>query len=204
MGMNFSPMYQPVSTKTIKADGDLNINPYDLLATDVKCDTVEATEFVGGVGNFTNIYANNVSKNTIPLYKIVLSSSPVDIIDMGTTTSINNNQNNIIKTVNVSPNTTYNLLLYMSDLHGCIGDIDPNSLQFVLYKYGGTSVRVYNNTIDLSVPNDGITLSYTDFKSIVNEQTYVSTGTYGGSTTTFGFGVKNISGANSYVRFTTI
>ena len=54
MGMNFSPMYQPVSTKTIKADGDLNINPYDLLATDVKCDTVEATEFVGGVGNFSS------------------------------------------------------------------------------------------------------------------------------------------------------
>ena len=55
MGMNFSPMYQPVSTKTIKSDGDLNINPYDLLATDVKCDTVEATEFVGGVGNFSKV-----------------------------------------------------------------------------------------------------------------------------------------------------
>ena len=40
MGMNFSPMYQPVSTKTIKADGDLDVNPYDLLATDIKCDTV--------------------------------------------------------------------------------------------------------------------------------------------------------------------
>lgn len=52
MGMNFSPMYQPTSTKTINVDGDLNLNPYDLLATDVKCDTVEATEFVGGVGNF--------------------------------------------------------------------------------------------------------------------------------------------------------
>ena len=48
-------MYQPVSTKTIKADGDLNINPYDLLATDVKCDTVEATEFVCGVGNFESV-----------------------------------------------------------------------------------------------------------------------------------------------------
>lgn len=60
MGMNFSPMYQPVSTKTIKADGDLNINPYDLLATDVKCDTVEASEFVGGVGNFTAVYGNRI------------------------------------------------------------------------------------------------------------------------------------------------
>ena len=63
MGMNFSPMYQPVSTKTIKADGDLNINPYDLLATDVKCDTVEATEFVGGVGNFTTTVINNATIN---------------------------------------------------------------------------------------------------------------------------------------------
>lgn len=61
MGMQFSPMYQPVSTKTIKADGDLNVNPYDLLATDVKCDTVEADEFVGGVGNFTSgLFSNGV------------------------------------------------------------------------------------------------------------------------------------------------
>ena len=60
MGMNFSPMYQPVSTKTIKADGDLNVNPYDLLATDVKCDTVEASEFVGGVGNFTSLTRANI------------------------------------------------------------------------------------------------------------------------------------------------
>ena len=55
MGMNFSPMYQPVSTKTIKADGDLNIDPYDLIAVDGKFDTVEADEFVGGVGNFSGL-----------------------------------------------------------------------------------------------------------------------------------------------------
>lgn len=54
MGMNFSPMYQPVSTKTIKADGDLDVNPYDVLAVDGKFDTLEADEFVGGVGNFTS------------------------------------------------------------------------------------------------------------------------------------------------------
>lgn len=59
MGMQFSPMYQPVTTKTIKADGDLNVNPYDLLATDVKCDTVEADEFVGGVGNFSSLVLEN-------------------------------------------------------------------------------------------------------------------------------------------------
>ena len=54
MGMNFSPMYQPVSTKTIKADGDLNVSPYDVEAYDGRFDTVEADEFVGGVGNFSS------------------------------------------------------------------------------------------------------------------------------------------------------
>ena len=78
MGMNFSPMYQPVSTKTIKADGDLNINPYDLLATDVKCDTVEATEFVGGVASMSSLnlplvedgglFSTEISGNTVTLY----------------------------------------------------------------------------------------------------------------------------------------
>ena len=70
MGMNFSPMYQPVSTKTIKADGDLNINPYDLLATDVKCDTVEATEFVGGVGNFSSMVMPTLSYSGYVDYNI--------------------------------------------------------------------------------------------------------------------------------------
>ena len=68
MGMNFSPMYQPVSTKTIKADGDLNVNPYDLLATDVKCDTVEADEFVGGVGNFSSMVMPTLSYEGFTTY----------------------------------------------------------------------------------------------------------------------------------------
>lgn len=55
MGMSFSPMYQPVTSSTIKADGDMDISPYDLLCTDVYADTVEATEFVGGVGNFESV-----------------------------------------------------------------------------------------------------------------------------------------------------
>lgn len=78
MGMNFSPMYQPVSTKTIKADGDLNINPYDLLATDVKCDTVEATEFVGGVGNFTRLTPVTMESLTLD-YTSLLNSAPNSI-----------------------------------------------------------------------------------------------------------------------------
>lgn len=65
MGMNFSPMYQPVSTKTIKADGDLNIDPYDLIAVDGKFDTVEADEFVGGVGNFSNTISSNFTYNGV-------------------------------------------------------------------------------------------------------------------------------------------
>ena len=72
MGMNFSPMYQPVSTKTIKADGDLNVNPYDLLATDVKCDTVEASEFVGGVGNFSSTISSSYIIN------LMISNEGVD------------------------------------------------------------------------------------------------------------------------------
>lgn len=55
MGMSFNPMYQPVTTTTIKADGDMDISPYDLQCTDVYADTVEATEFVGGVGNFSSL-----------------------------------------------------------------------------------------------------------------------------------------------------
>lgn len=55
MGMNFSPMYQPVSTKTIKADGDLDVSPYDVIGYDGHFDTVEADEFVGGVGNFSKV-----------------------------------------------------------------------------------------------------------------------------------------------------
>lgn len=83
MGMNFSPMYQPVSTKTIKADGDLNINPYDLLATDVKCDTVEATEFVGGVGNFSSVL---VGLNTTGgLFSTTLSTSGMPLFNSDNT-----------------------------------------------------------------------------------------------------------------------
>ena len=60
MGMSFNPMYQPVTTTTIKADGDMDISPYDLLCTDVYADTVEATEFVGGVGNFSSTITNTL------------------------------------------------------------------------------------------------------------------------------------------------
>ena len=60
MGMNFSPMYQPVSTNTIKADGDLNVSPYDVEAYDGRFDTVEADEFVGGVGNFSTVRGKRI------------------------------------------------------------------------------------------------------------------------------------------------
>lgn len=76
MGMQFSPMYQPVSTKTIKADGDLNVSPYDVIGYDGKFDTVEADEFVGGVGNFSTIYGNLISSaqlSTTPNGNVVAS-----------------------------------------------------------------------------------------------------------------------------------
>lgn len=65
MGMQFSPMYQPVSTKTIKADGDLDVSPYDITAYDGHFDTVEADEFVGGVGNFDSSIASSYVVNVI-------------------------------------------------------------------------------------------------------------------------------------------
>lgn len=64
MGMNFSPMYQPVSTKTIKADGDLDVSPYDVIAYDGNFDTVEADEFVGGVGNFSSTTVRGTLNDT--------------------------------------------------------------------------------------------------------------------------------------------
>lgn len=55
MGFNVTPLAQKARTKTLIADSDLNLGIYDLIATDVKGDTAEFDEFVGGVGNFSNV-----------------------------------------------------------------------------------------------------------------------------------------------------
>lgn len=68
MGMEFYPMYQPVTTVTIKADGNLNVNPYDVLATNVRCNTAVADEFVGPVGNFDHALCKYLAlKGTLTL-----------------------------------------------------------------------------------------------------------------------------------------
>lgn len=103
MGMNFSPMYQPVSTKTIKADGDLNVSPYDVEAYDGRFDTVEADEFIGGVGNFEHVVIDNdidIKKDyTITLldttYSINIASSMTIPLCVATYGSVINGSLNI-------------------------------------------------------------------------------------------------------------
>lgn len=55
MGMSYTGFGAPVTTKNLQANADLNLGNYDLIATDVKGDTAEFDEFIGGVGNFTNV-----------------------------------------------------------------------------------------------------------------------------------------------------
>ena len=55
MVFTVTPLAQKARTKTLIADSDLNLGNYDLIATDVRGDTAEFGEFVGGVGNFTNV-----------------------------------------------------------------------------------------------------------------------------------------------------
>lgn len=55
MGFTVTPLAQKARTATLIADSDLNLGNYDLIATDVRGDTAEFSEFVGGVGNFSNV-----------------------------------------------------------------------------------------------------------------------------------------------------
>ena len=52
MGFNVTALAQKARTQTLIVDSDLDMGQYDLIATDVKGDTAEFSEFVGGVGNF--------------------------------------------------------------------------------------------------------------------------------------------------------
>lgn len=55
MGFTVTPLAQKARTATLIPDSDLNLGNYDLIATDVKGDTAEFGEFIGGVGNFSNV-----------------------------------------------------------------------------------------------------------------------------------------------------
>ena len=52
MGFNVTALAQKARTQTLIVDSDLDMGQYDVIATDVKGDTAEFSEFVGGVGNF--------------------------------------------------------------------------------------------------------------------------------------------------------
>ena len=52
MGFNVTALAQKARTQTLIVDSDLDMGQYDIIATDVKGDTAEFSEFVGGVGNF--------------------------------------------------------------------------------------------------------------------------------------------------------
>lgn len=72
MGMNFSPMYQPITSSNLTVDGDLDLSPFDVIAYDGKYDTVEADEFTGGTGNFTSLTTRS---SLFPKYNICRISS---------------------------------------------------------------------------------------------------------------------------------
>lgn len=59
MGFNVTALAQKARTQTLIVDSDLDMGQYDVIATDVKGDTAEFSEFVGGVGNFTSITASD-------------------------------------------------------------------------------------------------------------------------------------------------
>lgn len=52
MGFSITALAQKARTQTLIVDSDLDMGQYDITATDVKGDTAEFSEFVGGVGNF--------------------------------------------------------------------------------------------------------------------------------------------------------
>ena len=73
MGMNFSPMYQPITSSNLTVDGDLKLGKYDIIAADGKFDTVEAGLFTGAIGNFTSL---EVRGSIFPKYNISREELP--------------------------------------------------------------------------------------------------------------------------------
>lgn len=55
MGFNVVVLAQKPKTQTLIVDSDLDMGQYDVMATNVIGDTAEFSEFVGGVGNFSNV-----------------------------------------------------------------------------------------------------------------------------------------------------
>lgn len=105
MGMNFSPMYQPITSSNLTVDGDLNLGQYGITAFDGTFDTVDADNVIGDVGNFTSLTTRS---SLFPKYNInrVSSGNPrftFDGVRYGST------QNQTVGT-----KTWYNGLIYAS------------------------------------------------------------------------------------------
>lgn len=105
MGMNFSPMYQPITSSNLTVDGDLKLGKYDIFAADGKFDTVEAAVFTGVMGDFTSLTTRD---SLFPKYNIsrISSGKPrvtFDGVRYGST------QNQVVGT-----KTWYNDVIYAS------------------------------------------------------------------------------------------
>ena len=76
MGFNVTALAQKARTQTLIVDSDLDMGQYDVIATDVKGDTAEFSEFVGGVGNFEKLeFQNGEPSGYNPIGSIIAFSS---------------------------------------------------------------------------------------------------------------------------------
>ena len=82
MGMNFSPMYQPITSSNLTVDGDMNLGKYNIIAADGEFETVEAAMFSGGIGNFSSLLVHdsifpkyNISREVLPNPRYTFNSA---------------------------------------------------------------------------------------------------------------------------------
>lgn len=106
MGMIFSPMYKPITSSNLTVDGDLNLGQYDVIGADGKFDTVEAGEFVGGVGNFSSVIS---AASIFPKYNVTSEELPNPTFTF-TGVQFSSPQNQP-----VGSTTLYNNIVYASD-----------------------------------------------------------------------------------------
>lgn len=111
-GFSIVPLAQKARTKTLIADSDLNLGNYDLIATDVKGDTAEFSEFVGGVGNFDSalIRGNTQVDGNIVLEGAINNVNIDDNGEITTSHGVNGATFNgvpIKRVVTVTPNPDY-------------------------------------------------------------------------------------------------
>lgn len=174
MGMTYTSFGAPVTTKNLQANADLDLGSYDLIATDVKCDTAEADEFVGGVGNFTSgLFSGGVDVSGILHAENALqvdgnltlegAINNVNIDDDGNISAGTYNGVSIKKVITVTPNNTY------SPNYSHTSYVSVNRLPVLLppiygHVYTGT-FRFYNRNTSSS------TIAYRRFNNDWENQT---------------------------------